>query len=90
MNVESGGTVVLVNQSEVVEVMKNVPERKSITIVEICKKTARSHNVKSCCSLTSGIFIMTAVNAAEEAVKEDKNLGIPYWRTLKVGGFLNA
>jgi alkylated DNA nucleotide flippase Atl1 len=32
---------------------------------------------------------MTAANAAEEAVKQGKNLNIPYWRTLKADGFLN-
>ena len=43
----------------------------------------------ACCSLTTGIFIMTAANAAEEADREGKPLNIPYWRTLKSGGFLN-
>ena len=32
---------------------------------------------------------MTAANAAEEAAKQGKDLGIPYWRTLKADGFLN-
>jgi hypothetical protein len=34
-------------------------------------------------------FPMTAANAVEEAGKEGKSLDIPYWRTLKAGGFLN-
>jgi len=90
MGVESGETIVLVNPSEVVEVMEQVPRGKLVTIVEICKKIARNHNVRGCCSLTSGIFIMTAANAAEEAIKESKDLDIPYWRTLKSDGFLNT
>jgi len=69
--------------------MKKVPKGKLITIVEICKKIAEKHKVKACCSLTTGIFIMTAANAAEEVAKQGKNLGIPYWRTLKANGFLN-
>ncbi len=89
MGAEVGDSVVLVNPSEVVEVMKDVPEGKLITIVEICRKIAKKHGVKACCSLTTGIFIMIAANAAEEAAKEGKNLNIPYWRTLKSGGFLN-
>jgi hypothetical protein len=32
---------------------------------------------------------MTAANAVEEASEEGKLLDIPYWRTLKAGGFLN-
>lgn len=90
MGAEAGDKVVLVNPSEVVEIMKQVPKGKLTTIVEICKKIAGNHGVKACCTLTTGIFIMTAANAAEEASKESKALDIPYWRTLKADGFLNA
>jgi len=86
---EAGDDVVLVNPSEVVETMKQVPKGKLITIVEICKKIAKQHGVPACCTLTTGIFIMTAANATEEASKEGKSLDIPYWRTLKSDGFLN-
>jgi len=89
MGAEPGDGVVLVNPSEVIEIMKKVPKGKLITIVEICKKIAQKHKVKACCSLTTGIFIMTAANAAEEANKQGRNLEIPYWRTLKADGFLN-
>jgi alkylated DNA nucleotide flippase Atl1 len=89
MGAEAGDDIVMVNPSEVVEIMKQVPKGKLITIVEICKKIAKQHNVKGCCSLTTGIFIMTVANAAEEAARDGKSLDIPYWRTLKSGGFLN-
>jgi alkylated DNA nucleotide flippase Atl1 len=89
MGAEVGDEIVLVNSSEVVAIMKQVPKDKIITIVEICKKIAGQHDVKGCCSLTAGIFIMTAANAVEEASKKGKSLDIPYWRTLKADGFLN-
>jgi len=89
MGVQVGDEVVLVNPSEVVEIMKKVPRGKLVTIVEICKKIARKHKVKACCSLTTGIFIMTAANSTEEAAKQGKALKIPYWRTLKADGSLN-
>ena len=89
MGAEAGDPVVLVNPSEVIAVMKDVPEGKLITIVEICKRIAKNHEVKACCSLTTGIFIMTAANASEEGIREGTDLNIPYWRTLKVDGFLN-
>jgi alkylated DNA nucleotide flippase Atl1 len=89
MGAEAGDRVILVNPSEVVEVMKQVPQGKLLTIVEMCKKIARNHKVEACCSLTTGIFIMTAANAADEAAREGKRLAIPYWRTLKAGGYLN-
>jgi len=89
MGAEEGDDVVLVNPSEVLAVMKQVPEGNLMTIVELCKYIARQHNVQGCCSLTTGIFIMTAANAVEEASREGTLLNIPYWRTLKADGFLN-
>jgi 6-O-methylguanine DNA methyltransferase, DNA binding domain len=89
MGAEVGDSVVLVNPSEVVAIMKDVPEGKLITIVELCKAIAKKHGVQACCSLTTGIFIMTAANAVEESIKEDTYMHIPYWRTLKADGFLN-
>ena len=89
MGAEVGDRVVLVNPSEIVSIMKRVPKGKLITINEICKRIAKKHRVKACCSLTTGIFIMTAANAAEEAAREGKKLNIPYWRTLKTDGLLN-
>jgi hypothetical protein len=32
---------------------------------------------------------MTAANAAEEAASQGTALDIPYWRTLKIDGYLN-
>jgi len=89
MGAEVGDEVVLVNAGEIIEIMNKVPRGKLVTIVEICKKIAQNHKVNACCSLTTGIFIMTAANATEEAAKEGKTMDIPYWRTLKADGFLN-
>lgn len=89
MGADAGDEIVLVNPSEVAGIMKKVPEGRLITIVEICKRIAKKHKVKGCCSLTTAIFIMTAANAADEAAKQGKDLNIPYWRTLKANGFLN-
>jgi alkylated DNA nucleotide flippase Atl1 len=89
MGAEAGDPVVLVNPAEVVELMKKVPAGKCTTIVEICRFIAKKHRVKGCCSLTTGIFIMTAANAAEEALQQNRDLNIPYWRTLKTDGYLN-
>ncbi len=89
MGAEVGDDVVLINPSEVVAIMRQIPNGKLITIVEICQAIAKKHHVKGCCSLTTGIFIMTAANAAEEAANQGKSLPIPYWRTLKVDGYLN-
>ena len=89
MGAAAGEDIVIVNPSEVVELMKKVPYGCVTTIVEVCKWIARKHQVQGCCSLTTGILISTAANAVEEARQEGKDLGIPYWRTLKADGFLN-
>lgn len=66
MGAEVGDTIVLANPGEVVEQMRKVPRGRLVTIVEICRALARKHGVRGCCTLTTGIFIMTAANAAEE------------------------
>jgi alkylated DNA nucleotide flippase Atl1 len=89
MGAEVGDEIVLVNPSEVMAVMKQLPQGRLVTIVEICKQIGANHGVKACCSLTAGIFIMTVANAVAEAVRTGGSLAIPYWRTLKADGFLN-
>ena len=89
MGAEIGDEIILVNPGEVVEYMKIVPDGRVATIIEICKAIAAKHGIKGCCSLTTGIFIMTAANAVEEERENNRDLGVPYWRTLKADGFLN-
>ncbi|KQC06066.1 MAG: hypothetical protein APR54_07735 [Candidatus Cloacimonas sp. SDB] len=84
-----GDRCVLVNPREVREIMLTVPKGKLMTIYEICKKLAAKYNVETCCSLTMGIFIMTAANAAKEAKQQGKKDNLAYWRTLKSNGYLN-
>lgn len=73
-----GDSVVLVQPSEVNEVMKKVPEGKLITLNGICKILAKKHKAQYCCTLTTGIFVTVAANAAEET-----GSNVPYWRTIK-------
>ena len=67
-----GDRVVLTNPGDVEEVMKNIPQGKLITINEICHKLARKFKVDACCTLTTGIFIMTATNVMEKAKQEGR------------------
>ncbi|WP_448540788.1 MGMT family protein [Roseiflexus sp.] len=89
IGVEAGDPVVLVNSGEVVALMRQMPYGHLITIIEICQALARHYQVRGCCTLTTGIVIMTAANAAVEAGGAPPELDIPYWRTLKADGFLN-
>ncbi len=92
MGANEGDSVILVNPSEIIPIMSAVPKGRLITLWEICKKIADKHKVRGCCTLTTGIFIMTIANASKEAAdkKEKSQLAqIPFWWTLKSDGFLN-
>ena len=84
LGAKSGDSVVLAPPLEVNEIMASVPEGKLVTLNGICSKLAKKHKTKYCCTLTTGIFVMTAANAAEETKRI-----IPYWRTIKNNGALN-
>ncbi len=56
MGAEAGDPVVLVNPSDVVALMRQVPPGRLTTIIEICRWLARRYQVKGCCTLTAGIF----------------------------------
>jgi len=89
MGARPGDSCVLVNHSEVEEIMRQVPRGRLMTIYEICRELARKHGARACCTLTTGIGIMTVANAAEEMKREGRANDTPYWRTLKADGFLN-
>jgi alkylated DNA nucleotide flippase Atl1 len=92
MGVEVGEEIVITNTMEVIPLMVAVPAGKAVTLREICIALAKKHAVKGCCTLTTGIFVMTVANAVEEvkAKGEASELSqVPWWRTLKMDGFLN-
>jgi hypothetical protein len=89
MGARPGDKVVLAPPSDVEELMTSVPDGKLITLHEICRELARKYQSDYCCTLTTGIFVMTVANAVEEMKSDGKNNGLPWWRTLKAKGFLN-
>ena len=84
-----GDSVVLAPPLEVDEVMRSVPCGKLITLDGICDRLSGRHGTMFCCTLTTGIFVMTAANAAEESRGRGDEDTTPYWRTLKADGSLN-
>ena len=77
-------SLVLAPALEVNEIMCKVPKGKLVTLNEICRQLAIKHKTNYCCTLTTGISVMTVANATEET-KGD----VPYWRTIKNSGELN-
>ena len=83
------GTVVIPAPKEVDEIMKKVPSGKLITINQIRAILAQRHGASIGCPITTGIFVLIAARAAEEAATEGEKNTTPYWRTLKSRGELN-
>jgi len=83
------GWMVIPSPSEVYEIMRQVPEGKLITALELRRILARRHGADLACPMTTGIFIGIAAQAAEEAAAEGESDTAPYWRTLKSDGILN-
>ena len=84
MGAQIGDSVVLAPGTDVNGIMQSVPRGKLITLNQICERLAVKHGAKYCCTLTTGIFVTTAANAAEEMGSD-----VPYWRTIKNTGELN-
>lgn len=84
------GTVAIPAPGDIDALMRRVPKRKVTTINEMRNKVARDHHATIGCPITTGIFAWIAANAAEERRRAGKKQITPYWRTLKVGGVVNA
>ena len=84
------GTMVIPAPLEVDALMKKVPRGLVTTINELRAALARAHRVDIGCPITTGIFAWIAAHAAEEDAAAGRKRITPYWRTLKLGGELNA
>ena len=84
MGAQIGDSVVLAPPSDVLAIMRTVPEGKLITLAQICERLALQHGAQYCCTLTTGIYITIVANASEEMGTD-----VPYWRTIKNTGELN-
>ena len=84
------GRMVIPAPGEVDELMRRVPKGRVTTINELRAALAKKHHVNVGCPITTGIFAWIAAHAAEEAATEGSKRITPYWRTLKLGGELNA
>ena len=80
-----GGLMVIPHPKEVLEIMKSIPYGKVLSSDEIRAKLAREHTADIACPMTTGMFVVLAAHAYEEGSDP-----VPYWRTLKKNGELNA
>jgi alkylated DNA nucleotide flippase Atl1 len=92
MGANVGDEIVITQTSELIPLMAAVPKGRLVTLRELCLSLAKKHDVQGCCTLTTGIFTMTLANAVEEVKTSGEApewVHIPWWRTLKMEGFLN-
>lgn len=84
------GTFVIPAPLEVDALMKRVRKGRLVTINELRDALAAKHRTDFTCPITTGIFAWLAAHAAAEAEAGGAKRITPYWRTLKLGGEVNA
>lgn len=83
------GTMLIPRPRDVVTVMRRPRKGRLISTTQIRDELARMAGADSACPMTTGMFILIAAEAAEEARREGRKRITPYWRTVKDGGKLN-
>jgi alkylated DNA nucleotide flippase Atl1 len=82
------GTIATPSPREVEAAMRSIPEGRLATVMGIGEDIALRHQATIGCTVTTAIFAHMVAHAAEEAGRTEERT--PYWRTLKIGGELNA
>jgi alkylated DNA nucleotide flippase Atl1 len=82
------GTIATPSPREVEEAMCGIPEGRLATVFGIGEDIAVRHHATIGCTVTTAIFAHMVAHATEEVVLPETRT--PYWRTLKIGGELNA
>ncbi|MHC4066274.1 MAG: MGMT family protein [Planctomycetota bacterium] len=85
-----GATLLIPRPLDVDAVMRKVPKGKLITHGQIRALLADESKAENSCAMTTGMFILIAAEAAEEARRAGRKRITPYWRTIKDDGRLNA
>lgn len=82
------GTIATPSPQEVEAAMRSIPEGRLATVMGIGEEIALRHQATIGCTVTTAIFAHMVAHAAEEASGAESRT--PWWRTLKIGGELNA
>jgi len=82
----SNGQLMLISSCmEIDKFIKNLKNGEFITIVEMRKKLASSHNADVTCPLTTGIFLRIVCEVSFEYLLENQDIDsiTPFWRVVK-------
>lgn len=83
------GRLLIPKPLDVDALIRKVKKGKLITQAQIREKLAKDFKVNVTCSITTGIFVRIAAEAAEEDRKLGKKKTTPYWRVIGPDGSLN-
>ncbi len=85
-----GGRRVLVATPLLVNgVIQKVGSGKLITVGQIREHLAKDFQADATCPLTTGIFVRTVSEVAEEDLRAGREKVTPYWRVVRGDGSLN-
>lgn len=88
-NKHGEGSIVIPSPREVDALMRQVPESRLTTVLQLSERLAGQHGTTIACTVTTGIFAGMAAQAAHEDERAGASAVTPYWRTLKANGELN-
>jgi len=77
-------TPILIN-----DLIRDIPKGKLATVSELRRKLAADFKADVTCALTTGIFVRSAAEAAEEDREKGRKRITPYWRVVKDDGTFN-
>ncbi len=83
------GKMLIPRPIDVDALVRKVEKGKLVTIDQIREKLAKDCLADLTCPLTTGIFLRTVAEAAEEDLKRGEKNIAPYWRVIKTDGSLN-
>ena len=69
--------------------IREVPERRLVTINQIRERLAEDFKADSACPLTTGILIRIVAETAEEDLRDGREEITPYWRVIRPDGSLH-
>lgn len=83
------GTMLIPKPLDVDALIRKVPKGKLVTVTQIREKLAQDAHADTSCPMTTGIFIRTVAETAEEDLRMGRKPITPYWRLIKAEGSLN-
>lgn len=85
----TGGTLLIPKPLDIDALVRQIPEGKLATDVQIRQRLAKENKADATCPLTTGIFLRIVAETAEEDTRNGKLPVAPYWRVIKADGSLN-